>query len=72
MEISTENYILFKGIWQYKLSLSYLKEHLKWYISFLYNYSVSCLVFEINRLILIKSSAHSAILDIHSICIRHK
>jgi hypothetical protein len=30
------------------------------------------LVFEINRLILIKSSVHSAILDMHSICIRHK
>jgi uncharacterized membrane protein YcgQ (UPF0703/DUF1980 family) len=42
---------------------SYLKEHLKWYINFLYNYFVSCLVFEINRLILIKSSVHSAILD---------
>jgi hypothetical protein len=36
-----------KGIWQYKLSLSYLKEHLKLYINFLYNYSVSCLVFEL-------------------------
>jgi hypothetical protein len=38
-----------------------LKEYLKLYINFLYNYSVSCLVFEINRdrLILIKSSLHS-------------
>jgi hypothetical protein len=30
------------------------------------------LVFKINRLILIKSSVHSAILDMHSICTRHK
>jgi hypothetical protein len=34
----------FKGIWQYKLSLSYSKEHLKWYMNFFYNYSVSCLI----------------------------
>jgi hypothetical protein len=52
---------IFKGIWQSKLSLSYLKEHSKLYINFLYNYSVSCLGFEIDRLILIKSSVHSAI-----------
>ena len=52
---------IFKGIWQYKLSLSYLKEHSKLYINFLYNNSVSCLGFEIDRLILIKSSVHSAI-----------
>ena len=65
-------YIALKGKWQYKLSLSYLKEHLKLYVNFLYNYSISCLVFEINRLILINSSVHSAILDMHSICICHK
>jgi hypothetical protein len=53
-----------KGIWQYKLSLSYLKEHLKWYINFLYNYSISCLVLEVKWLILIKSSVHSAILEL--------
>jgi hypothetical protein len=28
--------------WQYKLSLPYLKEQLKLYINFVYNYSVSC------------------------------
>jgi hypothetical protein len=39
---------IFRGIWQYKLSLSYLKEHSKLYINFLYNNSVSCLGFEIN------------------------
>ena len=38
----------FKGIWQYKLSLSCLKEHPKLYINFVYNHSVSCLVFETN------------------------
>ena len=59
---------IFKGIWQYKLSLSYLKEHSKLYTNFLYNYSVSCLGFEIDRLILIKSSVHSAIyaFDMHT------
>ena len=42
-----------------ELSLSYLKEQ-------------SCLVFEINGLILIKSSVRSAILDMHSICTSKK
>ena len=37
-----------KGIWQFK-------PHLKRYINFLYNYSVSCLVFVINQHSLIKS-----------------
>jgi hypothetical protein len=69
---TTRNTYALNGIWQYKWSLSYLKEHLKWYINFFYNYSVSCLVFEVNRLILIKSSVHSTILDMHSIYIRHK
>jgi hypothetical protein len=54
--IFLRNKFRFKEIWQYILNLSYLKERLKWYINFPYNYSVSCLVFEINRLILIKSS----------------
>jgi hypothetical protein len=67
--IYSQSNIMYK---HHKLSLSYLKEHLKLYINFLYNYSVSCLAFEINRLILIKSSVYSAILDMHSICTRHK
>ena len=62
--------LIFKGIWQYKFSLSYLREHLKLYINFLYNYSVCCLVFEINRFILIKIRVHSAILGMHSLCMR--
>jgi hypothetical protein len=70
-----------KGIiWQYKLSLFYLKKHLKWYnsnimINFLYNYSAPCLLaFRNKSTYLIKSSVDSVILDsvMHSICTRHK
>jgi hypothetical protein len=61
-------YLVIKGIWQYKLSLSYLKGHLKLYINFLYNYSVSCLAFEINRLIL---TLKAACIPPSWICIRY-